>query len=203
MPGSLFIVASPSGGGKTSLVKALLGLEPRIRLSVSHTTRAPRPGEVEGVHYHFVAAAEFEHLVDEGAFLEHAEVHGHRYGTSRAAVVPTLEQGGDVILEIDYQGARLIRAQLPECVSVFILPPSRVELERRLRARASDSEAVIQRRLANSREEMAHVGEFDYVIVNDRFEHALEDLHAVVRSQRLRRIVQGPALAALISDLCA
>ena len=203
MPGSLFIVASPSGGGKTSVVKALLGLEPSIRRSVSHTTRAPRAGEVDGVHYHFVPVAEFERLVAEGAFLEHAEVHGHRYGTSRGAVVPTLEQGGDVILEIDYQGARLIREQLPECVSVFILPPSRVELERRLRARASDSEAVIQRRLANSREEMAHVGEFDYVIVNDRFEHALEDLHAVVRSQRLRRIVQGPALAALIADLCA
>ena len=203
MPGSLFIVASPSGGGKTSLVKALLGQEPGIRLSVSHTTRPPRTGEVEGVHYHFVSTAEFERLAGERAFLEHAEVHGNRYGTSRGAVIPILERGGDVILEIDYQGARLIRAQLPECVSVFILPPSRVELERRLRARASDSEAVIQRRLANSREEMAHVEEFDYIIVNDRFEHALEDLRSVVRSQRLRRIVQGPALAALIADLCA
>lgn len=203
MPGSLFIVASPSGGGKTSLVKALLGLEPGIRLSVSHTTRPPRPGEIDGVHYHFISVAAFERLALEGAFLEHAEVHGNRYGTSRGAVLPYLEQDSDVVLEIDYQGASLIRAQLPECVSVFILPPSRVELERRLRARDSDSEAVIQRRLANSREELAHIDEFDYVIVNDRFEHALEDLQAIVRSQRLRRIVQGPALATLVADLCA
>lgn len=203
MPGSLFIVASPSGGGKTSLVKALLGLESGMRLSVSHTTRSPRQGELEGVHYHFTTRDAFERLALEGAFLEHAEVHGNHYGTSRGAVLPILEQGKDVVLEIDYQGARLIRAQLPSCVSVFILPPSRPELERRLRARASDSEAVIQRRLANSREEMAHVGEFDYVIVNDRFEDALADLQAIVRSQRRRRIVQGPELDALIAELCA
>lgn len=203
MKGSLFIVAAPSGAGKTSLVKALLASEPRIRLSVSHTTRPPRPGEVDGTHYHFVTREQFFALVDDGAFLEHAEVHGNCYATSRAAVQPLLDQGHDVLLEIDWQGARRVREQIDATVGVFILPPSREELERRLRLRAQDSEVVIQRRLANSREEIRHAREFDYVIVNDEFERALEDLRALVRGQRLRFAVQGEAVAALVERLTA
>jgi guanylate kinase len=203
MPGSLFIVAAPSGAGKTSLVKGLLAREQSLRLSISHTTRPPRPNEENGRHYHFVDATEFERLAQADAFLEHAEVHGNRYGTSRVAVEPILAAGDDVLLEIDFQGARSVRCLMPECVSIFILPPSRAELERRLRARASDSEAVIQRRLANSREELAHVDEFDYVIVNDAFERALEDLVAIVRSTRLRRVVQGEKLRQLVDSIRA
>jgi guanylate kinase len=203
MPGSLFIVAAPSGAGKTSLVKGLLAREPQIRLSTSHTTRGPRPGEENGKHYHFVTPDEFARLVAGDAFLEHAEVHGNRYGTSRTAVEPLLEAGNDVLLEIDFQGARSVRCLVPACVSIFILPPSREELERRLRARASDSEAVIQRRLANSREELAHVDEFDYAIINDTFERALDDLVAVVRGTRLRRVVQGEKLRQLVDSLRA
>jgi guanylate kinase len=201
-PGTLFIVAAPSGAGKSSLVNALLEREPGIRLSISHTTRPPRAGEGEGEHYHFVGRMDFERLVAADAFLEHAEVHGNAYGTSRAAVEPILARGEDVLLEIDYQGARQIRQRLPGCVSVFILPPSRAELERRLRARAQDSDEVIARRLANSREEIAHAHEFDYLLVNEAFGRALDELQAVVRAQRLRRGVQlqrhGKLLAALL-----
>jgi guanylate kinase len=189
-PGSLFVVAAPSGAGKSSLVNALLAREPGIRLSISHTTRRPRGSEGEGEHYHFVDRAEFDRLVAADAFLEHAEVHGNAYGTSRAAVEPILARGDDVLLEIDYQGARQIRQRLPACVSVFILPPSRTELERRLRARAQDSDEVIARRLANSREEIAHAHEFDYLLVNEDFEQALDGLQAVVHAQRLRRSAQ-------------
>ena len=203
MPGSLFIVAAPSGAGKTSLIKGLLAREPQLKLSTSHTTRGPRPGEENGKHYHFVAPEEFERLAQTNAFLEHAEVHGNRYGTSRSAVEPILAAGQDVLLEIDFQGARSVRCLVPACVSIFILPPSRVELERRLRARASDSDAVIQRRLANSREELSHVDEFDYAIINDTFDRALEDLVAVVRSTRLRRVVQGEKLRQLVDSLRA
>lgn len=203
MPGNLFIIAAPSGAGKTSLVRGLLQSEPSIRVSVSHTTRAPRPGEVDGRHYHFVDAARFAQLEREGAFLEHAEVHGNRYGTSKAAVEPLLAQGHDVLLEIDFQGARAVRCVLPDCVGIFILPPSREELERRLRARAQDSDAVIAKRLANSREELAHVDEFEYVIVNDRYEDALADLVSIVRGQRRRRRVQRERLDALIASLRA
>ena len=203
MPGSLFIVAAPSGAGKTSLVKGLLEREPGISLSVSHTTRSPRPGELDGKHYHFVERAEFKALVAQDAFLEHADVHGNCYGTSKAAVEPILARGGDVLLEIDFQGARLVRRQLPSAVGIFILPPSRTELERRLRARAQDSADVIARRLENSREEIAHVDEFDYVLVNEDFETTLAGLLAIVRSQRLRRVVQADRLADLIAALTA
>jgi guanylate kinase len=203
MPGSLFIVAAPSGGGKTSLVKALLAREPQIALSVSYTSRAPRPGEVDGVHYHFVSREAFEAMVGRGEFFEHFVVHGDLKGTARTAVEPLLAAGRDVLLEIDWQGARKVREQVPGCVGVFILPPSRDELERRLRHRAQDSEDTIRRRLANSVEEMRHAGEFDFVIVNDVFEQALEDLVAIVRSQRLRRAVQRERLDPLLAQLTA
>lgn len=203
MSGSLFIVAAPSGAGKTSLVKGLLEREPGIRLSVSHTTRKPRPGEDDGRHYHFVTRDAFMGLVGQGAFLEYADVHGNCYGTSKAAVEPILARGDDVLLEIDFQGARLVREQLPAAVGIFILPPSRVELERRLRARAQDSADVIAKRLENSREEIAHVDEFDYVLVNEDFEATLAGLVAIVRSQRLRRVVQAERLAGLIDSLTA
>lgn len=203
MPGSLFIVAAPSGAGKTSLVKGLLEREPGIALSVSHTTRKPRPGEEDGRHYHFVTRDAFMGLVAQNAFLEHADVHGNCYGTSKAAVEPILARGGDVLLEIDFQGARLVREQLPWAVGVFILPPSRAELERRLRGRAQDSAEVIAKRLENSREEIAHVDEFEYVLVNEDFEATLAGLVAIVRSQRLRRVVQAERLAGLIASLRA
>jgi guanylate kinase len=200
-PGSLFVVAAPSGAGKSTLVNALLAREPGIRLSISHTTRRPRDGEGEGEHYHFVDREFFQRLVAAEAFLEYAEVHGNFYGTSRAAVEPILAGGEDVLLEIDYQGARQVRERLPACVSVFILPPSRTELERRLRARAKDSEEVIARRLANSREEIAHAHEFDYLLVNEDFERALDDLQSIVSAQRLRRAVQLQRHAELLGAL--
>ncbi|WP_430387588.1 guanylate kinase [Dyella sp. 20L07] len=201
--GTLFVVAAPSGAGKSSLVNALLELEPAISLSISHTTRPPRPGEQYGRHYYFVERAEFEREIAEGIFLEHAEVHSNLYGTSRTTVNTLLEQGRDVLLEIDWQGARQIRKSKPDCVSVFILPPSRPELERRLRGRASDSPEVIARRLHNSREEIAHAHEFDYIIVNDRFEDALTDLQAIVHAVRQRAGLQWQRHEALISELLA
>jgi guanylate kinase len=201
--GTLFIVAAPSGAGKSTLVNALLEREPDISLSVSHTTRPPRPGEQYGRHYYFVERAEFEREVAEGIFLEHAEVHGNFYGTSRKTVQDLLQQGRDVLLEIDWQGASQIRTAKADCVSVFILPPSRVELERRLRGRGSDSAEVIERRLRNSRGEIAHAHEFDYVIVNDRFEDALDGLQAIVRAVRQRSDLQCHRHEALIKELLA
>ena len=201
MSGTLYIVAAPSGAGKSSLVNALLEREPGIVLSVSHTTRQPRPADVDGTHYHFVNRGVFERLVADNAFLEHAEVFGNLYGTSRAAVEPLLAEGRDVLLEIDWQGARQVRTVRPDCVSVFILPPSREELERRLRTRAADNAATIARRLDESREEIAHAGDFDYIIVNDQFGEALADLRAIVASRRLRREAQLARYAALMDDL--
>ena len=201
--GSLFIVAAPSGAGKSSLVNALLAREPGIALSISTTTRAPRPGESEGQHYHFVSREEFDRQIAADAFLEYAEVHGNCYGTSRAAVEPVLTKGGDVLLEIDYQGARQVRQRRPETISVFILPPSRTELERRLRARAQDSEAVIAKRMANSREEIAHAHEFDFIVVNEDFNRALDELQAIVRAQRLRCSLQMARHAGLLQALLA
>jgi guanylate kinase len=201
MTGTLYIVAAPSGAGKSSLVNALLERERDIVLSISHTTRPRRPGDVDGEHYHFVNRGVFERLVADNAFLEHAEVFGNLYGTSRKAVEPLLEQGRDVLLEIDWQGARQVRKVKPDCVSIFILPPSREELERRLRTRAADSAVTIARRLAESREEIAHVDDFDYVIVNDEFAEALGDLRSIVATRRLRREAQTKRHAALIADL--
>lgn len=201
--GTLFVVAAPSGAGKSTLVNALLEREPAISLSVSHTTRPPRVGETYGRHYYFVERAEFEREVAASVFLEHAEVHGNLYGTSRTRVQELLAQGRDVLLEIDWQGAEQIRRSKPDCVSVFILPPSRAELERRLRGRGSDSAEVIERRLRNSRGEIAHAHQFDYILVNDAFNQALADLQAIVRAVRLRSVLQWQRHEALIDELLA
>jgi guanylate kinase len=203
MTGTLFIVAAPSGAGKTSLVRALLERDPAMVLSVSYTSRPPRPGEIGGVHYHFVDKTDFLRMAAAGDFFEYAEVHGDLKGTARSAVEPLLLQGRDVLLEIDWQGARQVRAQNADCKSVFILPPSRPELERRLRGRAQDSEAVIERRLTDSRADIAHAEEFDYIVVNDDFETALDDLLAIVRAQRQRASLQRDRHAALIAALLA
>lgn len=201
--GTLFVVAAPSGAGKSSLVNALLQREPTMVLSVSHTTRQPRPKERDGQHYYFVERAEFERGVAGGIFLEHAEVHSNLYGTSRAAVKTQLAQGHDVLLEIDWQGAEQIRRSQPDCVSVFILPPSRAELERRLRGRASDSEEVIERRLRNSRGEIKHACEFDYILINDVFEQACADLQSIVHAVRQRSALQWRRHETLIAELLA
>jgi guanylate kinase len=201
--GTLFIVAAPSGAGKSTLVNALLQREPTISLSISHTTRPPRAGEQDGRHYFFIERSAFEQQIAAGTFLEHAQVHGNFYGTSLSTVQALLDQGRDVLLEIDWQGAAQIRRARPDCVSVFILPPSRTELERRLRGRGSDAPEVIERRLLNSREEIGHAHEFDYIVVNDGFEDALADLQAIVRAVRLRSALQWQRHEALIAQLLA
>ena len=184
--GSLFIVTAPSGAGKTSLVRSLLEMDPAVSLSVSYTTRAMRPGEEDGADYHFVSEERFLHMLEEGDFLESAEVHGARYGTSQTLVESLLAEGRDLVLEIDWQGAAQVRSLYPNAIGIFVLPPSLDELARRLHNRAQDSAEVIARRLAAAREEISHVGEFDYVIINDRFETAIHDLLAIIRAQRLR-----------------
>lgn len=199
--GTLFIVAAPSGAGKSSLVNACLARDPLIRLSISFTSRSPRPGERHAEHYHFVSADAFERMVAAGDFFEHARVHGDWKGTARQSVEPQLDAGHDVLLEIDWQGARQVREKVPDAVSVFILPPSRAALEQRMRARGQDSETVIAQRLAAARDEMSHYDEFDYVIVNERFEAAVEDLCSVFRACRLRRELQLARHAELISTL--
>ncbi len=186
MPGTLFIVTAPSGAGKTTLVSGLLKRDPQVSLSVSYTTRAPRSGEVHGTHYHFVDVPTFRALRDQGEFLEWAEVHNNYYGTSRRWLEEQVASGRDILLEIDWQGAQQVRKAFPKAVGVFILPPSVDELERRLRGRGTDSEDVIARRVLGARGEMRHVGEFDYVIINEDLSAALEDLVAVVRAARLR-----------------
>jgi len=203
LEGTLFVVAAPSGAGKSTLVNALLEREPAISLSISHTTRPPRPGELYGRHYYFVEREAFEQQVAEGIFLEHAEVHGNLYGTSRNTVQELLAQGRDVLLEIDWQGAEQIRRSKPDCVGIFILPPSRAELERRLRGRGSDAPEVIERRLHNSRGEIAHAHEFDFILVNDVFEQALCDLQSIVQAVRLRSGLQWQRHEALIGELLA
>jgi guanylate kinase len=184
--GNLFIITAPSGAGKTSLVRALLKADHAVRLSVSYTTRGMRPGETDGVDYHFVDEPRFMQMLESGDFLESAEVHGARYGTSQSWVESELQQGHDLILEIDWQGAAQVRSLYPQSVGIFILPPSMEVLEQRLHGRAQDSSTVIQRRLSVAREEISHVGEFDYVIINDQFDAAIQDLLAVVRARRLR-----------------
>lgn len=193
--GTLFIVSAPSGAGKTSLLKALVETEDRIRVSVSHTTRPKRPGEVDAVDYHFVDREVFSRMVQSNAFLEHAEVFGNHYGTSEAGIREQLEQGNDVILEIDWQGAQQVRQRFPETVSIFILPPTPQALRQRLGNRGQDSAEVIERRLGEAREEMLHYAEYDYIVVNDLFEQALGELRAVITAQRLRQPLQTVALA--------
>lgn len=192
MSGRLFIVAAPSGAGKSTLIDALLREDPTLALSVSYTTRPPRPGERNGREYHFVDEDTFAAMQARGEFLESAEVHGYRYGTARSVVHEALARGADLLLEIDWQGARQVRRLFPRAVGIFILPPSLEELERRMRARGLDAEDVIRRRLANAREEIAHAGEFDYAIINADFDAALQDLKAIIRAERLRQAARSP-----------
>ena len=199
--GTLFIVAAPSGAGKSSIVNAVLADTPGIALSISYTSRAPRPGERHAQHYHFVDKAEFERMVAAGDFFEHALVHGDYKGTARQSVEPQLAAGQDVLLEIDWQGARQVRKLVPEALSVFILPPSREALESRMRNRGQDSEATIARRLAAAREEMSHYDEFDFVIVNEDFETAVTEMQAIFIGSRQRRHIQQQRHADLISAL--
>jgi guanylate kinase len=201
MRGTLFIVAAPSGAGKSSIVNAVLARDPNICLSISFTSRQPRPGERHAEHYHFVSAAEFEAMVEAGDFFEHALVHGDWKGTARQSVEPQLASGKDVLLEIDWQGARQVRNKVPDSVSVFILPPSREALEQRMRVRAQDSEEVIRQRLDAAREEMSHYTEFDYVIVNEHFNTAVDEMCAIFVASRLRREAQVARHQRLITQL--
>ncbi|MDR2189448.1 MAG: guanylate kinase [Azonexus sp.] len=190
MTGNLYIVAAPSGAGKTTLVRLLLEQEPAVELSISYTTRAPRPGEQHGRAYHFVDVATFRAMIERRDFLEWAEVHGNFYGTSRSWLADRLAAGADVLLEIDWQGAQQVRAAFPQAIGIFILPPSLAELARRLNERGTDSSEVVARRLAAAEAEMRHVGEFGYVIINDRLAEALDDLRAVVRASNLTLAAQ-------------
>ena len=199
--GSLYVIAAPSGAGKTSLVKALLESTPGIGVSVSHTTRQPRPGEVHGVHYYFVDLPGFEAMRDRHEFLEYAKVFDNCYGTSRQAVEAALAQGTDIILEIDWQGARQVRKLYPDACSIFILPPSRAVLEERLRARGQDNETVVARRMRDAVTEMSHYREFDYLVFNDVFDEALELLRAIVLARRQRLSVQCQAREQLLQQL--
>lgn len=199
--GNLFVVAAPSGGGKTSLTRALLEREPGIRLSVSHTTRPPRPGEIDGVDYHFVTADRFAALKAAGEFLEHARVHGNWYATSAQWLTTQVDSGQDVLLEIDWQGALQVRKLVPESVHIFILPPSLVSLQERLVRRGQDDHDTIARRLTAAREEMRHCVEFDYVIINQEFASAVADLAAIVRASRLRSEQQCARHRALLAQL--
>ena len=200
MNGLLFVVTAPSGAGKSSLIKGLLAADRAVALSVSYTTRAPRPGEADGREYHFVDAGRFEAMLERGEFLESAEVHGHRYGTSQKSIEQTRASGRDLVLEIDWQGAEQVRRLHPDAIGIFILPPSMAELERRLRARAQDSEPVMQRRLHNAAEEMTHAVEFKYAIINKDFDEALQDLKAIVRTERTltaRQLARHPDIFGL------
>jgi len=185
--GLLFVVTAPSGAGKSSLIDALLKDDPRLKLSISYTTRPPRPGEQNGREYHFVDEKTFLGMLERGEFFESAEVHGNRYGTAQAVIREALARGQDLVLEIDWQGAQQVRKLLPDAIGVFILPPSVPELERRMRARGQDSEAVIRQRLAGAEEEISHSPEFDYVIINKDFEIAKQDLQAIIRTERLKK----------------
>jgi guanylate kinase len=201
--GRLFVIAAPSGAGKTSLVKALLASEPGLRLSVSHTTRKRRPTEEDGREYHFVPVPQFERLATRGEFLEHARVFDNCYGTARGFVEEQLRQGHDVILEIDWQGAQQVRRAMPQCVSIFILPPSRRALAERLARRATDSPEIIARRLRDAAADMSHYREFDYVIVNDDFAQAVSDLRRIVAGRGEDLTSARPELAELLGELLA
>ena len=200
-PGNLFIITAASGAGKTSLVKSVLETDKQVRLSISHTTRKPRPGEENGVHYHFIEEELFLEMLSKAAFLERAQVHNARYGTAQAGVDASLEAGYDVILEIDWQGAQQIRKIYPKATSIFIVPPSLEVLAQRLKNRAQDSDEVIEKRLAAACEEMRHLVEFDYVTINDNFEEALQDIIAIIRTQRLKTQTQLQRHDALIQTL--
>ena len=199
----LFVISAPSGAGKTSLVRALMEREPDLRFSISYTTRAQRPGEHHGQHYFFVAPERFQEMIADGAFLEHARVFDNYYGTARAQVASLLAEGHGVVLEIDWQGARQVRAAMPESVGIFILPPARAELERRLRGRGTDSETVIRRRLADAATDMSHWSEFQFVVVNDDFSTALQALSDIVRGRGEDCRADRPELAPVVAALLA
>lgn len=199
--GTLYVISAPSGAGKTSLVAQMLRSDEKLGVSVSHTTRAMREGEQDGVNYHFVSRDEFEAMIGRGDFLEHADVFGNYYGTSHVWVRETLARGQDVILEIDWQGASQVRRLIRECVSIFIVPPSPEVLRERLVGRGTDAPEVVERRLAEAEEECRHAAEFDFLVVNDDFDVALADLLAIVRAQRLRMVVQHPRHQKLLAGL--
>jgi len=201
MNGILYTISAPSGAGKTSLVKALIEQTSELTVSVSHTTRQMRPGEQDGVNYHFVSEQAFSGMLDQGAFLEHARVFDNFYGTSKEWVQQQLAAGIDVILEIDWQGARQVRKLMPLCVAIFILPPSRLELERRLNGRAQDNQVTIAKRMAEAQEEMSHYAESDYLVINDNFDLALSQLKSVISSERLKTPRHTAEVDTLLKDL--
>jgi len=201
--GTLYIVSAPSGAGKTSLVKALVDAQPQVRVSVSHTTRAMRPGEVDGVNYHFVSREEFLARLERNEFLEHAEVFGNLYGTSQRWVEQTLAEGYDLILEIDWQGAQQVRRLMPQAKSIFILPPTKEALRQRLNNRGQDSDEVIEKRMREAVSEMSHYVEYDYLVINDDFAHALIDLQSIFRANQLKQQAQQQRHARLLSELLA
>ncbi|TWH71478.1 guanylate kinase [Azomonas agilis] len=199
--GTLYIISAPSGAGKTSLVRALLDALPQVRVSVSHTTRPMRPGEVDGVNYHFVSREDFVQRLERNEFLEYAEVFGNLYGTSQLWLEQNLAQGQDLILEIDWQGAQQVRHLLPHAQSIFILPPSQEALRQRLTNRGQDADEVIEQRMQEAVSEMSHYVEYDYLVINDDFSHALEDIKAIFRSNRLKQSVQQQRFNALLQQL--
>lgn len=199
--GTLYIVSAPSGAGKTSLVKALIDTMAQVRVSVSHTTRAMRPGEVDGVNYHFTPHEDFVEMLKQGDFLEHAEVFGNLYGTSHSWVKQTLAKGYDLILEIDWQGAQQVRKLVPDAKSIFILPPTHKDLRQRLHNRGQDADDVIDLRMQQAIAEMSHYVEYDYIVINDQFSTALEDLKAIFRANQLRLESQQKRHTQLLCDL--
>ncbi|MCF7201398.1 guanylate kinase [Pseudomonas oligotrophica] len=201
--GTLYIISAPSGAGKTSLVKALIDAQPQVRVSVSHTTRAMRPGEVDGVNYHFVSREDFLERLQHNEFLEHAEVFGNLYGTSQRWLEQTLAEGFDLILEIDWQGAQQVRRLMPQARSIFILPPTQEALRQRLNNRGQDSDEIIERRMREAVSEMSHYVEYDYLVINDDFSHALTDLQAIFRANQLRQQAQQQRHRQLLEQLLA
>lgn len=201
MNGSLYIISAPSGAGKTSLVSKLLELDSKINVSISSTTRAKRPGEVDGVNYHFLSPESFQEKIEDGDFLEHAQVFDNFYGTSKTAVEEQLKSGKDVILEIDWQGAQQVRALIPDATTIFILPPSKEELLRRLTGRGTDSEEIIARRMKDAESEMSHYKEFDYIVINNNFDLALKQLHSIFMAGRLTQKSQIEYHKVLIQNL--
>jgi guanylate kinase len=199
--GQLYVVSAPSGAGKTSLVKALVDSNDDLAVSVSHTTRAMRPGEIDGVNYHFVSAAGFCEIRDKGGFFEWAQVFDNFYGTSRQGVIDQLDEGVDVILEIDWQGAAQVKQRMPNAIAIFILPPSTTALRERLTGRGQDESSVIERRMQSARDEMSHYGKADYIVLNDNFDAALLDLESIIKSQRLSQRHQSQQLTSVIADL--
>jgi len=203
MRGQLYIISAPSGAGKSSLVKALIDSVEDLTVSTSHTTRAIRPGEVDGVDYHFIDSTKFLHLIEQGAFLEYAEVFDNFYGTAQESIEAQLAEGLDVILEIDWQGARQVRELMPDAISIFILPPSNEALRERLRGRGQDSEEIIERRMRDAVSESSHYDESDFLIINDDFTAALDELSQLIVSQRLKTTRQAALFSTIITDLLA